>query len=163
MDTPTRFDTYLDLLETHGTEIPELLETLPERRACLRALASLSSFFEQHPDVEMVGLDVDLTKDSHRITAWFQTEKGWMAQSHQASFFELTNALDDTLLDRPPLAQNFCLGTVFVEDPAGDFQFIGSQAGLEQRLAAVIGPVAWAQATGQNTPTTSGHGRAPKP
>lgn len=144
MNIPARFNIYQDLLATRGVEDQDLLETLPERCACLRALEEISVFFVKHPEVEMLGVDVDLEKDEGRMRGAVQVPgQAWSTENNPAGFSELIDYVEYTLLNCPTLLQKFCLQTVFVPDPAGELDFIVSQSGLEKRIEQVFSPDVW--------------------
>lgn len=138
MTTLFDFEKCADLLEELGTARAELLETLPERRGCLNALNAAQEFFAQHPEVEMVGLDVFDHGISGRLAG---TNGAWMERTGDAAraMEGLSEHLEHYLLERPRRGVAFCLHTVLNPDPVGDFDYVLSRDSIMKALERTVG------------------------
>lgn len=132
------FEKCADLLEEVGTLQSDLLEWLPERRGCLKALNAAQEFFARHPEVEMVGLDVF----DHGITGRLAgTDGSWMECTGAAAkaMEGLSDHLEHYLLERSRKGVAFCLHTALNPDPAGDFDYVLSRNGVLEALERTVG------------------------
>lgn len=153
-------------LETEAIEYPGMVETIPERRACLSALKDLSVFFEKYPDVEMLGMDrVDgqgfdslRGQYSKMDGVWVDREEGQIGRD----FSELMEYINRCLMERPDKSADFCLERVFIPDPGGDFGFFISRSGMGRAVRNSLSLKALATEAGiQNIP--EGGRKAAKP
>lgn len=138
MKTLFDFEKCAELLEEVGSLQSDLLEWLPERRGCLRALNATQEFFARHPEVEMVGLDVV----DHGITGRLAgTDGSWMEHAGDAalSMEGLSEHLERYFLGRPTKSVAFCLHTALNPDPAGDFDYVLSRNGVMEALERTVG------------------------
>ena len=138
MTTLFDFEKCADLLEEVGTLQSDLLEWLPERRGCLKALNAAQEFFAQHPEVEMVGLDVF----DHGITGRLAgTDGAWIERTGDAAraMERLGEHLEHYLLERSHKGVLFCLHTALNPDPAGDFDYVLSRNGVLEALERTVG------------------------
>ena len=128
------FDNLMAWLETEAIELPGMVETIPERRACLRALEDLSVFFEKYPDVEILGMDrVDGQGFDHLRGQYSKTDGVWIDcedRQIEKDFSELMEHFNRCLMERPDKSVDFCLERVFIPDPGGDFGFFISRSGM---------------------------------